>query len=74
MALSPNAHVETVKSARWAAVLCLLGEGGDKVMMDLLLDCGLFCAEADGNVFQVSGKFDETSFPTAYCVGRLAHL
>ena len=54
----PNTHVNQLKSAVWKELLKLLGKEGDKIMLDLVLDCGLFiCIHAGKwNLFQISGK------------------
>ena len=53
----PNSHVNTVKSATWADVLGLLGKEGSKIMLDLLLNCGVFVIvnNGRGNLYQLSG-------------------
>jgi hypothetical protein len=53
-----NPHVETVTNKAWCTLLSLLGRGGDLIMVDLLLDCGLFVPAMDGiNGFcQLSGE------------------
>jgi hypothetical protein len=54
----PNPHVETVTGRPWCSLLSLLGRGGDLIMVDLLLDCGLFVPALDGihGLRQLSGK------------------
>ncbi|MCJ1405445.1 hypothetical protein MMC11_008673 [Xylographa trunciseda] len=42
VSLYPNAQVATMKGAAWSGVLKVLGKGGDQIMLDLILDCGLF--------------------------------
>lgn len=53
----PNSSVETVKGPLWCRVHSLMGQGGDRVMMDLLQHCGIFCPlEGEGgNYYQLSG-------------------
>lgn len=53
-----NDGVEELRRPIWARVLALIGEGGDQIMMDLLLDCGLFVSvkgQAE-NYWQISGR------------------
>ena len=53
----PNESVNTMKSASWIEVHKLLGHGGDRIMLDLLLYYGLY-TEVDGgraNYSQISG-------------------
>lgn len=54
----PNDNVASLRTAPWPQILSLLGQSGEKVMLDLLLDCSIFVAvEAGyGNYFQLSGK------------------
>lgn len=54
----PNQHADTLRGAAWARILRLLGDGGDRVMIDLLLDCGLFSPmnKDQGTYYQLSGK------------------
>jgi len=49
--------VNTVKSATWADVLGLLGKEGNKIMLDLFLNCGVFVIVKNGrgNLYQLSG-------------------
>jgi len=42
-----NPHIETVVSPAWCHLLSSLGEGGDVVMVDLLLECCLFIPIGD---------------------------
>jgi hypothetical protein len=53
----PNIHVDTLKSSQWAAILRVLGKGGEKVMSELLIGCGIFVAVSggQGNFYQLSG-------------------
>ena len=37
-----NTHVETLKKEPWCALPSLLGTGGERILADLLLHCGLF--------------------------------
>lgn len=54
----PNYNVATLRVAPWPQILALLGQAGEKVMLDLLLDCSIFVAvEAGfGNYYQLSGQ------------------
>jgi telomerase reverse transcriptase len=54
----PNHHVTTMKSFPWPQVLVLMGREGHRVMIDLILDCGIFVAveSGQGNYNQLSGK------------------
>jgi hypothetical protein len=56
----PNPHVETVTNKPWCKLLSMLGKGGDLIMVDLLLDCGLFLPAMDGihSFRQISGEKD----------------
>ncbi|OBT76587.1 hypothetical protein VF21_05363 [Pseudogymnoascus sp. 05NY08] len=53
----PNKHFDELKVDPWPQVLGLLGKGGDRVMIDLLVDCGIFLAvnNGRGNYIQISG-------------------
>ena len=55
-----NRNVSVLKSATWDAILVLLGQGGDKIMLDLLLGCDVFVtlSSGSGNVSQLSGMSD----------------
>ncbi|CAJ2501650.1 Uu.00g045030.m01.CDS01 [Anthostomella pinea] len=57
-AIRPNPHVETLQHAPWPQLLALLGEAGDRIMIDLLLDCAIFVSVAAGvnNFCQISGQ------------------
>lgn len=47
-----------MKSSSWIDVLGLLGKAGDKIMLELVLNCAIF-VEVDsgkGNLYQLSGK------------------
>ena len=54
----PNAHVNALKGSSWTEILGLLGQEGDSIMLDLILDCGVFLAgdEGLGNYYQLSGN------------------
>ncbi|KAB2578511.1 Telomerase reverse transcriptase [Lasiodiplodia theobromae] len=54
----PNSHVKAVKGPAWSALLVALGHGGDRVMMELLMNCGVFASlnGPSGTCYQLSGK------------------
>ncbi|KAI9832402.1 MAG: hypothetical protein M1819_004390 [Sarea resinae] len=54
---SPNPYVDTVKSSLWGDMLSLLGKEGERLMIDLVLDCGIFSpvSKGIGNFYQISG-------------------
>jgi telomerase reverse transcriptase len=60
--LYPNSHVTTLKSSAWRDLLQLLGRDGEKVMLDLILESGIFARVDVGkeNYYQLSGT-KETS-------------
>jgi telomerase reverse transcriptase len=62
--LYPNKHYDEVKADPWPQVLGLLGKGGDRVMIDLLVDCGIFLAVANGhgNYYQISGMYTNAEY------------
>ncbi|KAB8336764.1 hypothetical protein FH972_021073 [Carpinus fangiana] len=53
-----NEHLEFVKGPLWAKIFRTLGQGGDAVILDLLLRCGVFVAveSAQGAYYQLSGE------------------
>lgn len=53
----PNEHAEALKRPEWSFILALLGDGGDRVMIDLLVSCGLFYPidRSHGSYYQLSG-------------------
>ena len=55
--LYPNSHVGALKLGPWPRLLALLGQSGQRIMIDLLLDCSVFVlVEAGlGNYYQHSG-------------------
>jgi hypothetical protein len=57
LSVAPNFHVEEVKSPIWCALHHLLGQGSDKIIMELFLDCGIFSSVGvgEGNLYQLSG-------------------
>lgn len=61
VSIYPNSHVTDMKAWPWPQVLALTGREGEKTMIDLLLDCGIFLlVEAGlGTYHQISGKFSK---------------
>ena len=57
-AVFPNHHADTLKRPPWPELLVLLGKSGERIMVDLLLDCGIFVAVSagTGNMWQLSGE------------------
>lgn len=55
--LYPNHHVEALKGNPWPQLLMLLGQSGEKMMIDLLMDCAIFVPiqSGVGNFHQISG-------------------
>jgi telomerase reverse transcriptase len=53
----PNTHVTSLKASPWPQVLALLGKEGERAMIDLILDCGVFLPvqSGRGNYYQLSG-------------------
>jgi telomerase reverse transcriptase len=47
-----------LKGSPWPVILALMGKEGQRMMIDLILDCGIFVAveSGHGNYFQLSGK------------------
>lgn len=56
-----NHHAEALKRAPWPELLVLLGKAGERIMMELLLDCSIFVSVSagTGNMWQLSGKSRE---------------
>ncbi|CZR51337.1 related to telomerase reverse transcriptase [Phialocephala subalpina] len=54
----PNDHVTSMKAWPWPQVLALLGKQGERMMIDLILDCGIFLPVEDayGSYYQLSGQ------------------
>jgi telomerase reverse transcriptase len=54
----PNSHVTSIKGWPWPQVLGLLGQAGERIMVDLILDCGIFLPieNANGSYHQLSGE------------------
>lgn len=55
----PNSYAEAVKGPVWSALLVALGPGGDRIMIELLMNCGVFASldGPSGTCYQLSGKF-----------------
>lgn len=53
----PNSHVIAMKALPWPRVLTLMGNEGEGVMIDLILDCGIYVSleSGRGNYYQLSG-------------------
>lgn len=49
--------MHTLKGPLWCRLQAVLGEGGDRIMMDMLMDCAIFCPVDDtfANYYQLSG-------------------
>ena len=58
-----------MKDATWSNVLKVLGRAGDHIMIDLILDCGLFVGVKVGkdSFYQLSGS------QRLSCLTSLAH-
>ena len=72
VSLYPNAQVATLKDATWSSLLKRLGKAGVQIMLDLILDCGLFVEVEVGrdNFYQLSGSqilSCQGSLPHQYC-------
>ncbi|KAI6350784.1 hypothetical protein MCOR25_010392 [Pyricularia grisea] len=54
----PNPRVKIVKSSPWPELLSMLGQAGEKMMIDLLLDHSIFIKVPTGNenYYQLSGR------------------
>ena len=54
----PNSNVNALKGSCWTEVLALLGKEGDRILLDLFLDCAIFVegGEGQGNYYQLSGR------------------
>ena len=52
-----NQQVQALKESPWPQLLMLLGREGDRIMIDLLIDCAIFRAvkAGKGNFYQLSG-------------------
>ena len=53
----PNSNVSALKGSSWSDLLALLGEEGNHLLLDLLLDYDIFVngEEGQGNYYQLSG-------------------
>lgn len=58
----PNSHVTSMKTRPWPQILMLLGREGERAMIDLILDCGIFLpVEGSHATFsQLSGEWSCT--------------
>lgn len=58
ISIYPNQRVELLKQSPWPEILKLLGNSGDRIMMDLLLDSAMFLpvGSCQGNYYQISGQ------------------
>ncbi|KAF7562172.1 hypothetical protein G7046_g1967 [Stylonectria norvegica] len=64
--LYPNSHVKILREDPWPQLLALLGQSGEKMMIDLLLDYSIYVAIEAGfhNYHQLSGTpLSETELP-----------
>lgn len=54
----PNPNFEALQKTPWPQVLALLGQSGDRLMLDLILDHAIFLAvnAGHGNYYQLSGR------------------
>jgi telomerase reverse transcriptase len=54
---SPNSHVRTLKEPTWCRLHALLGQRGDRIIIDMLLECAVFLTVngGSGNYIQLSG-------------------
>lgn len=52
-----NSHADSMKAEPWPTVLTLMGKEGEKTMINLILDCGIFKSVegGKGNYYQLSG-------------------
>jgi hypothetical protein len=58
VSMTPNPHVDTLIGSNWCRLLSFLGKRGCDYMIDLLLECSLFCPNdlEPENMYQLSGK------------------
>ncbi len=58
LSVHPNDHVISIKAGLWPHVLALMGKEGERAMIDLLLDCGIFLVveSGHGTYHQLSGE------------------
>jgi telomerase reverse transcriptase len=54
-----------LKNSPWPQILAIMGKEGQKIMIDLVLDCGIYIAIecGHGNYFQLSGKYSRIKHP-----------
>ena len=55
--LHPNQHFQALKAPPWPQLLKLLGKEGERIMLDLLVDCAIFGSvkAGKGNLYQLGG-------------------
>ena len=66
----PNSHVTAIKASPWPEILALIGKEGEKVMIDLVLDCGIFVSVVSGrgSYHQLSGKSSNVMFEASLTI------
>ena len=57
ISIYPNSHVVAMKASPWPEILALMGRQGERMMIDLLFDCGIFIPveSGRGSYYQLSG-------------------
>ena len=57
VARHPNSHVHALKGPLWCRLHAALGEGGDRLIMDMLTECAIFLPvdKKSANYYQLSG-------------------
>ncbi|KAF1845713.1 uncharacterized protein K460DRAFT_113633 [Cucurbitaria berberidis CBS 394.84] len=57
LACHANSSVHALKRPLWCRLHALLGQGGDRIMMEMLLECSIFLPveTGSGNYYQLSG-------------------
>lgn len=57
--LYPNFNAQALREGSWPYLLALLGQSGEKVMINLLVECSVFVKVDAGlsNYYQISGRF-----------------
>lgn len=65
----PNSHVGTLKSRPWSDLLNLLGKDGEQIMLEMILECGIYVPveSGKGNYYQISGKLSLPSIRECLC-------
>jgi telomerase reverse transcriptase len=55
--IHPNEQAQALKETPWPQLLMLLGKEGERIMIDLLVDCAIFKAvkAGKGNLYQLCG-------------------